>query len=89
MKRPAFGSILLGLIPFAAGCFSVSLWDRIHPIVLGLPFNFFWLISWMILTPICLWGAYRIETRRDLDSKPQQTGTSGMVFDDKSEGGAA
>jgi hypothetical protein len=63
LKKPSVGSVLVGLIPFFAGCFSVSLWDRIDPRVLGLPFNFFWLISWLILTPLCMWGAYRLETR--------------------------
>lgn len=61
MKRPSLGSILLGLIPFSATCFSVALWDRVYPMVLGLPFNFFWLISWLLLTPLCMWGAYRLE----------------------------
>jgi Protein of unknown function (DUF3311) len=61
MKRPSLGAILLGLIPFLAICFSVSLWDRVYPMVLGLPFNFFWLISWLLLTPICMWKAYRLE----------------------------
>ncbi|MGA9883991.1 MAG: DUF3311 domain-containing protein [Candidatus Acidiferrales bacterium] len=65
MKRPSLRSILLGAIPFVATCFSVSLWDRIYPMVFGIPFNFFWVISWMVLTPVCLWGAYRIETRRE------------------------
>jgi hypothetical protein len=64
VKRPSFGSIGLGLIPFAGTCFSVSLWDRIDPMVLGLPFNFFWLISWLVLTPLFMWGAYRLEVRR-------------------------
>ena len=74
MKRPSFGAILLGLIPFAAVCFSVSLWDRIEPTVLGVPFNFFWLISWLLLTPLCLWGAYRLEAPRALDSKRDKEG---------------
>jgi hypothetical protein len=69
LKRPSLGSILLALIPFAAICFSVSLWDRIYPRVLGLPFNFFWLISWLLLTPLCMWGAYRLEAPRDPDSR--------------------
>jgi hypothetical protein len=74
VKRPSWGSILLGLIPFAASCFSVSLWDRIYPMVLGIPFNFFWVILWMVLTPVCLWGAYRIETRRELESSADEGG---------------
>jgi uncharacterized protein DUF3311 len=65
VKRPSIGALALGLIPFAAICFSVALWDRVQPMVLGLPFNLFWLILWIILTPCCLWGAYRIESAAD------------------------
>jgi len=64
VKPPSLGAILLGLIPFAAACFSVSLWDRVHPIVLGIPFNLFWLISWLLLTPLFMWRAYRLEVPR-------------------------
>lgn len=69
MKPPSLGSILLGLIPFTATCFTVSLWDRIHPMVFGLPFNIFWLILWLLLTPLCMWGAYRIEAPRSADRR--------------------
>ena len=58
MNRPPVVAIVVGLIPFAAVCFSVSLWDRIYPVVLGLPFNFFWVILWLLLTPICLFASY-------------------------------
>jgi hypothetical protein len=61
VKRPSVGSVVLGLIPFCAVCFSVSLWDRIHPIIFGLPFNFFWLILWLLLTPICMLTIYLLE----------------------------
>jgi hypothetical protein len=64
VRKPSIGAILFALIPFVAICFSVSLWDRIDPMVLGLPFNFFWMIAWLLLTPLCLWGAYRHETPR-------------------------
>ena len=63
MQRPSLGAVLLGLIPFAGVCFSVSLWDRIDPRVLGIPFNMFWLMSWLVLTPLCMWGAYKVEMR--------------------------
>jgi len=75
LKIPALGSILLGAIPFAAACFSVPLWDRVHPMVLGLPFNFFWLISWILLTPVCMWGAYRLEEPRAPDTRREEGGT--------------
>ena len=58
---PRLPSLLLALIPFIAMCFTVPLWDRIYPRVLGLPFNFFWLTLWIVLTPLCMWAAYRIE----------------------------
>ena len=70
MKRPSLGAVLLGLIPFAAVCFSVSLWDRIDPMVLGIPFNMFWLICWLVLTPLCMWGAYVFEMRDGAARKP-------------------
>jgi uncharacterized protein DUF3311 len=73
-KRPSLGSILLGLIPFTAVCFSVSLWDRVYPMVLGLPFNFFWLISWLLVTPLCMWGAYRLEGPRASDPRHKDGG---------------
>lgn len=74
MKRPSLGSILLGLIPFVATCFSVALWDRVYPTVFGLPFNFFWLILWLLLTPVCMWGAYRLEAQQ-VDGDQKQGGT--------------
>ena len=72
MKKPSLGSLLFGLIPFPAGCFTVSWWDRIDPRVLGIPFNFFWLMSWLLLTPLCMWGAYRLEWRHLSRAKEHQ-----------------
>ncbi len=63
MKPPSLGAVLIGLIPFIAMCFSVSLWDRVYPMILGLPFNLFWLIAWIALASLCMWAAYRIEER--------------------------
>jgi hypothetical protein len=65
VKLPSIGALLLGLIPFAAMCFSVSLWDRIHPMPFGIPFNLFWLICWIVLSPLCMWAAYRVEAARN------------------------
>lgn len=64
MKKPSLGALLLGLVPYVAVCFTVPLWDRIDPVILGLPFNFFWLILWILITPLVMWGAYRLETPR-------------------------
>jgi hypothetical protein len=64
VARVSLGALGFALIPFVTMCFSVSLWDRVQPTVLGLPFNFVWLLTWMLLTPLCLWGAYRAEMAR-------------------------
>jgi Protein of unknown function (DUF3311) len=64
VRKPSPGALLLALIPFVAMCFSVPLWDRIEPMVLGLPFNLFWLIAWIVLSSGCMWLAYRLECAR-------------------------
>lgn len=61
MKASSIGALALGIVPFVTMCFTVPLWDRVQPLVLGLPFNLFWLILWILLTPCCLWGAYRLD----------------------------
>ncbi len=65
MGRPSAAAAALALIPFVAMCFSVSLWDRIEPRLFGLPFNLCWLIGWIVLTPLCMAWAYRIEATRN------------------------
>jgi hypothetical protein len=68
-RRPSWPALLLGLIPFIAICFTVGWWDRIYPRVAGVPFNIFWLILWTLLTPLCMWGAYRCERRSEVESR--------------------
>ncbi len=65
VRKPSLAALLLGLLPFIAMCFSVALWDRVDPMILGLPFNLLWLISWIVLSTVCLWLAYRVEAARD------------------------
>jgi membrane protein required for beta-lactamase induction len=69
VKKPSVGALLLGLVPFVAMCFSVSLWDRIDPMIFGIPFNFFWLIAWIVLSTLCMGAAYRAEAARSDDKK--------------------
>jgi hypothetical protein len=64
-NTPSAIALLLGLIPFVAMCFSVALWDRVDPTVLGIPFNLAWLIGWIVLSTICMAAAYRVEVARE------------------------
>ena len=72
VKTPSLGALLLGLIPFVAMCFSVALWDRINPMILGIPFNLFWLICWIPLSTSCMWAAYRVDAARDKKDRGEE-----------------
>jgi|HubBroStandDraft_1064217.scaffolds.fasta_scaffold05011_3 hypothetical protein len=64
VTKPSAAALLLALVPFVAMCFSVSLWDRVYPMLLGVPFNLIWLIAWIVLSSLCMWGVYQIESAR-------------------------
>ena len=63
MRKPSLLSIAIGLIPFLGMCFSVPWWDRVSPMIFGLPFNLFWLILWIVLSSGCMALANRVEER--------------------------
>ena len=72
VKKPSARALALGLIPFIAMCFSVALWDRVYPMLFGIPFNLFWLICWIVLSALCMRAAYRMESAREkTDSETQ------------------
>ena len=70
-RKPSIGTLVLASIPFVAMCFTVPLWDRVDPMLLGLPFNLFWLVAWVVLSSLCLAIAYRIERARDRAGEPR------------------
>lgn len=63
-EKPSTRALLIALIPFVAMCFTVPLWDRVEPMLLGLPFNLFWLIAWIVLSSLCMGIVYRVESAR-------------------------
>jgi len=71
MKKPSLRALALTLIPFIGMIFTVPLWDRIYPRILGMPFNLFWLVSWILLTSLFNWVAYRIDAQRDSEQSDQ------------------
>ncbi|MGW3469690.1 DUF3311 domain-containing protein [Saccharopolyspora sp. NPDC000995] len=48
---------LLG--PFVLYVLALPLYNRIEPVVLGLPFFMFWTLLATLLTPACIWFAAR------------------------------
>jgi len=64
MKKPSISALLIGLIPFIGICFSVPLWNKATPVILGFPFNLFWLVAWILATPGIMSIALWLEKRR-------------------------
>ncbi len=63
MKKGTKYALILGAIPFVTLVFALPLVNRIHPVVLGLPFLLFWILTWVILTPFILFLAYVLEKK--------------------------
>ncbi|WML43023.1 DUF3311 domain-containing protein [Neobacillus sp. PS3-40] len=59
---------ILVLIPFLAQLVALPLVNKMHPIILGFPLLHFWLLIWMVLTPLFTWAVFHIQkTRGELD----------------------
>ena len=56
-------ALILGAIPFLTLVFALPLVNRIHPVILGLPFLLFWILAWVMLTPVILFAAYKLEKK--------------------------
>jgi hypothetical protein len=63
MKKGTKYALILGAIPFVTLVFALPLVNRVHPVVLGLPFLLFWILTWVILTPLILFLAYVLENK--------------------------
>jgi FtsH-binding integral membrane protein len=53
--------VILIVLPFVLMLGAIPFVNRIHPIILGLPFFQFWLFLGMILTPVCTFVIYRLQ----------------------------
>ena len=63
MKRGTKYALICGAIPFITLVFALPLVNRIKPVILGLPFVLFWILVWVILTPVILFIAYTLERK--------------------------
>lgn len=55
--------LLLAGIPIAALTLAVPFVNRIEPRILGLPFVLAWIVAWVMVTPLFVWGIGRVERR--------------------------
>ncbi|KFI01338.1 DUF3311 domain-containing protein [Bacillus spizizenii] len=54
--------VILILLPFVQLAL-LPLVNQIEPIVFGLPFFHFWLLLWIIITPLCSFGIYQMQKK--------------------------
>jgi len=52
-------------IPVLALIVALPFVNRVEPVVLGLPFLLFWILGWVLATPVLLGVAYLIARRAD------------------------
>ena len=72
MQRGTKYALLLGAIPFITLVFALPLVNRIHPMVLGLPFMLFWILFWVLMTPPILLLAYILEKKYNHPSEGEE-----------------
>jgi len=72
MKKGTKYALILGAIPFVTLVFALPLVNRIKPVILGLPFILFWILCWVILTPLILFIAYILERRINKDGEEEE-----------------
>jgi Protein of unknown function (DUF3311) len=56
-------SSIFALIPFVALSLAIPFVNRVEPRILGLPFLLAWIVAWMLLTPLLVYTAYRLDRR--------------------------
>jgi len=71
MQKGTKYALLLGCIPFVALVFLLPLANRIDPVILGLPFLLFWILVWILLTPLILLGAYLLQRKFNLPEEEE------------------
>lgn len=55
--------LILTLIPFIWTIGMVPFANKVHPIILGLPFLAFWFVAGIFLAFVCLYIIYYIDSR--------------------------
>lgn len=77
MKKGTCWALILGAVPFIILVFVLPLVNRMHPVILGLPFLLFWILLWVLLTPAILLAVYTLEDFLKKKSGPAEKGAAG------------
>ena len=63
MKKGTKYALGLGAVPFVTLVLALPFVNGERPVVFGLPFLLFWILAWVVLTPVFLYAAYRLEKK--------------------------
>ncbi len=72
-KRHPLAALALALVPVIALVGGLPFVNRVEPTVLGLPFLLFWILAWVLATPLVLAVAYVVFDAED-DRTTERTG---------------
>lgn len=59
----ALARAVLALIPALMLTFAVPLVNRVEPRIFGLPFLLVWIVLWVAITPVFLYGVERLRRK--------------------------
>lgn len=59
----ALARFLLAVISPIMLTFAVPLANQVEPRVFGFPFLLVWIFFWVAVTPVCIYGVFRLEGR--------------------------
>lgn len=65
MKSRFWIVVLALVIPYVAIIGAFPFFNRAEPFILGLPFIYFWLFSWLPLTSLCMFIAYKMDPENE------------------------
>jgi hypothetical protein len=64
--------LIFALVPLLALTAALPLANRLEPVVFGLPFLLFWILAWVLATPLFLGCAYLLHARRERATRGHQ-----------------
>ncbi len=71
MQKGTRYALLLAAVPFVTLVFLLPLVNRIEPVILGLPFLLFWIVIWVLATPLVLLGGYLLQKKFNVPEEDQ------------------
>lgn len=63
MSKGTKRALVFAALPFVTLVFCLPLVNRVRPVILGLPFLLFWIVFWVLMTPLALYLADRAARR--------------------------